>query len=292
MYKKNLILLLLFITVYQVQSQKINKFRFVFMTDIHVEYGNNASKGFSKAIKEAEKLKPDFIITGGDLIMDALQQRYTLVDSLYNLYNTLIKTTKIPFYNCMGNHEIWAWGLKTDTLLSDYGKKFYEKRISPSYYSKNIKGWHFIFLSSIQRDYNGIYYGGIDIEQVEWLKKDLLSIDKKMPVAIITHIPFITLLSQYYNGSTSANGKGDVITNSKEVLALFKSYNLKLILQGHLHYYEKLEIEGLTLFTGGAVCGSWWKGPYSKTEEGFVVVDVNGDNFKANYFDFKWDVKK
>ncbi|MFZ4398411.1 MAG: metallophosphoesterase family protein [Bacteroidales bacterium] len=294
--KKNttLLLVILFtITIFNVKAQDNKKFRFVFMTDIHLNYKDQAVEGFQKAIDAAEGLKPDFIITGGDLIMDALNQQYSRADSLYNLYLNVTKRFKHPLYNCMGNHEIWAWdkNTKVDTTLNEYGKGMYSKRISPPYYSVDLKGWHFVFLSSIQRDYNGLYFGAIDDKQLEWIQNDLKKVDPKTPIAIITHIPFLTLQAQFFYGSLASNGKGDVVTNSKDVLKLFKKHNLKLVLQGHLHYYEKLEISGITFITGGSVCGSWWRGPYSGTEEGFVVIDVNNKKIKANYFDYGWEAK-
>jgi len=118
---------------------------------------------------------------------------------------------------------------------------------------------------------------------------DISKTEKKTPTVIITHIPLLTLQSQYFYGSLAPNSQGDVIVNSKEVLNLFKDSNLKLVLQGHLHYYEKLEIIDKTFITGGAVCASWWEGPYNGTQEGFVVLDIDGDKFNAVYHDYDWN---
>ncbi|MCX6232056.1 MAG: metallophosphoesterase [Bacteroidetes bacterium] len=276
------------------QAQKENSFRFVFMTDIHMTYDHNAAAGLKQAIKTAESYKPDFIVTGGDLIMDALDQTYSRADSLYRLYEKLTKKTKLPVYNCMGNHEIWGWArsASVDTTNEEYGKGMFVKRLAPAYYSVDLHGWHFIFLSSIQRDYKGVYFGGIDEKQMEWLRNDLIKTDVKTPVVIVTHIPLMTLQAQYFYGSMASNGPGDVITNAKDVLKLFNKHNLKLVLQGHLHYYEKMEVNNISFITGGAVSASWWSGPYHGTEEGFVVLDIKGNKIKANYHDFGWKAVK
>jgi 3',5'-cyclic AMP phosphodiesterase CpdA len=285
------ILVLLVLISINAQSQSKEKFRFIFMTDIHITDQPNAIEGFNKAIDECNSLNPDFVITGGDLVMDVLNVGYNRADSLYKLYLNMTKRFKKPLYNCMGNHEIWAWAIKPtmDTTHNEYGKGMYEKRIKPSYYSFDVNGWHFIILSSIQRDYNSVYKGGIDEKQLDWLKMDISKTDKKTPTIIVTHIPLLTLQSQYFYGSLAVNSPGDVIVNSKEVLNLFKDYNLKLVLQGHLHYYEKLEINNITFITGGAVSASWWNGPYHNTEEGFVVVDIEGKKLKADYYDYGWN---
>ena len=51
----------------------------------------------------------------------------------------------------------------------------------------------------------------------------------------------MTIASQLRGGSLKENSRGSVIENSKEVLDLFKDYDLKLVLQGHLHFYEDIK---------------------------------------------------
>ena len=50
-------------------------FRFIFMTDIHVQPELSGDEGFKQAIQKVNKLKPDFVITGGDLVFDALGRK-------------------------------------------------------------------------------------------------------------------------------------------------------------------------------------------------------------------------
>jgi len=68
-----------------------DSFSIAFMTDIHIQPEENAVAGFTQALDSVNKLNPDFILTGGDLIMDALGQSYGRADSLYNLYMEVIK---------------------------------------------------------------------------------------------------------------------------------------------------------------------------------------------------------
>ena len=46
----------------------------VFLSDVHVKPTDTAQEGMRKAFRLANHLKPDFIINGGDSIMDAMQQ--------------------------------------------------------------------------------------------------------------------------------------------------------------------------------------------------------------------------
>ena len=83
------------------KKQSSDDFSFVFMTDIHLTTERNAVQGFNLAIQKVNELKPDFVITGGDLIMDALGARYGQADSLYNLYLETSAGFKMPVYNTM-----------------------------------------------------------------------------------------------------------------------------------------------------------------------------------------------
>ena len=276
------------------QAPAANSFTFTFLTDIHVQPEKNAMQGLQQAIDSVNKINSDFVITGGDLIMDALGQRYSRADSLYNIYTGMIKGFKMPVYNTMGNHEIWGWYKESgaDTTNPEFGKKMFEKRIGPLYQAFEHKDWKFFLLNSVQKNGTGGYMGTIDTLQRAWIREELSRTPADIPIVISTHIPFITTEAQIFGGSLKPNSAWETIANSKEVLALFKNHNLKLVLQGHLHFYEYMYVFGTTYITGGSVAASWWEGPYYGTEEGFLVVKVNGEKFSWEYKDYGWNVKK
>ncbi len=290
-------ILLLILTGCQAPKAKAPKteedgFSFAFLTDIHLQPEKNAVLGFRQAIDTLNKLDPDFIITGGDLVMDALDQTYGRVDSLYTLYKEVSGELNMPVYNAVGNHEVYGWHRDEEGIESNpqFGKKMYESEMGERFYSFDHKNWHFIILDAIYRSEEGHYIGKIDLEQVEWLKGDLEKTDKNTPIAITVHIPFITSRTQLSQGSLAANSEGGVITNSLEVLRLFSDYNLKLVLQGHLHYNEELFVGNKVHFiTGGAVSGRWWSNkPGEHPEEGFQMIHVKGDELQSEYIDFGW----
>ena len=275
-------------------KQPANEFSFVFMTDIHVQREKNAISGFRKAITEVNELNPDFVITGGDLIMDALGQSYGRADSLYHIYTTMQTEFKMPVYNTIGNHEHYGWYASSgaDTNNPEYGVKMFEKRIGPRYQRVDRKGWVFLILDSVVKNGKGGYEGGIDAEQIQWLKDQLADISPETPIVISLHIPLLTTEAQILRGATAANEPGEVVVNSKEVLDLFQNHNLKLVLQGHLHYYESLYVFGTNFITGGSVAAAWWEGPYLGTEEGFLLLKVVGDNVTWEYVDYGWEAEK
>lgn len=292
-----LLVILLFFQVQDVVCQEDgqeSKFSFVFMTDIHVQPERNADEGLLKAIAKINELNPDLVINGGDFIMDALGQTKERSDSLYQLYKKLQKEFAMPVFNTIGNHEHYAFYNKEEVSRDDpdYGDKMFRRYIGLPYYSFNHKGWHFIILNSVMETDDRGYRGGISEDQLEWLKDDLASVDSNTPIAVSVHIPFITAMNQILSGSLSPNDTGDVINNSKEVLSLFDDKNLKLVLQGHLHYLEDLYIGGKTHFiTGGAVSASWWRGPRYGMEEGFLLIHVDGEEIGWEYVDFGWEAE-
>ncbi|HQE55025.1 metallophosphoesterase [Bacteroidales bacterium] len=271
-----------------------DSFSIAFMTDIHLQPEDNAVEGFTKALDTVNKLNPDFIITGGDLIMDALGQSYNRADSLYNLYQQVIKKSSKPVYNTMGNHEIYGIYKKSnaDPANPEYGEMMFEKRLGKSYYAFEHKGWKFMVMNSIEDTKRGKYIGQIDSTQIAWIKNELKTTNLKTPIVIITHIPFITAYTQKYGGSTLPNDSTLVVYNAKEVIDIFNGYNLKLVLQGHLHIVEDIYIDGIHFITGGAVSGGWWEGPYKGVEEGFLHITFGENDFRWSYVDYGWQVQK
>jgi 3',5'-cyclic AMP phosphodiesterase CpdA len=282
----------LIVTFSGCRTMREETFSMVFLTDIHLQPELNAVKGFKQALDSVNNLKPDFILTGGDMIMDALGTSYERADSLYNLYNEVIKSSDSEVHHTMGNHEIYGIYSRSgaDHESQEFGEKMFEKRIGKSYYSFEHKGWKFIVLNSIEDGKNDRYTGLIDSVQIGWLKKELSQTSAEIPIVLSTHIPLITAYSQKYEGSTIANSPSLVVYNSKDVLDLFKGYNLKLVLQGHLHTVEDIYIDGIHFITGGSICGSWWRGPNKNFEEGFMDITFYPDNFRWRYVDYGWDV--
>ncbi len=278
----------------QIVAESSGDFTFVFMTDIHLQPESNATIGFNQAIDSINRLNPDFVITGGDLIMDALGQNYERADQLYNLYSKFLEKFNMPVYNTMGNHEIFGIYKESgvDKDHPEYGERMFEKRIGKRYYSFDYKGWHFMILDAIEDTGESSYIGKIDSLQMEWMKSDLKNVRNETPIVVSVHIPFITSYTQILNGSLEPNDKSLVITNSKEVLDLFNGHLLKLVLQGHLHFVEDIFVQGTHFITGGAVSSKWWQGKEHGMEEGFLVVKMKGNDFSWENFDYGWEVEE
>ena len=73
-------------------------------------------------------------------------------------------------------------------------------------------------------------------------------------------------------------------------MEIIDDYNLKLVLQGHLHWIEDINVMGKTRYiTGGAVAGRpSWKGK-RHGEEGFLKITISGDDISWDFIDYGWD---
>jgi len=136
----------------QKNASQEDTFTFAFLTDIHVEYGKNADKGFQQAIDHVNSRAPEFVITGGDLVSDVLAESEEGAKALFDLYIEKEKGFEMPVYNTMGNHEEFGIyeksGVSRDHEL--YGDKMFEARLGKRFYSFDHKGWRFYILDSVE----------------------------------------------------------------------------------------------------------------------------------------------
>ena len=163
----------------------------------------------------------------------------------------------------------------------------FEKYFGPSRTSFNHKGIHFVSLNSVNPDKEGNF--SVGAEEMDWLKRDLDAIGKEMPVIVAMHVPMLSLYYPVVEGNFL--GK-DMITDTKPLFELLKGYNVQLVLQGHQHIHEELLERNRWFVTGGAICASWWNGPLTDTEEGYILVHVDSDNrLSWEYIDYQWEAR-
>jgi Icc protein len=274
-------------------------FSFVFMTDIHLQPEHGAQEAFQNVIDKVNKLNVDFVITGGDLVYDVLRGNFNRSDSLFRTYSNTIKKFNVPVYNTIGNHELFGIYEESDIQADhpDYKYGMYERYLGKRYYSFNHKGWHFISLCSID-ERNQKYIGVIDDQQLEWLKKDIARLDANTPIVLSTHIPFISTYTQRYPKNKIREVPNELwIFNRNEILQLFNNLDLRLVLQGHMHWIEDINVQNRTRFiTGGSVAGrpSWRRrgdrgDGIHYDEEGFALIQVKNDSISWKYVDIDWE---
>ncbi|MEW5978444.1 MAG: metallophosphoesterase [Acidobacteriota bacterium] len=265
---------------------------FVHFTDVHVQPELRAAEGYRQAVQAINRLKPTFAIAGGDLIFDGFEVGFERADMLYNLYSQITSQLDMPVHSVIGNHDLF--GVRSQPSVPadhpEFGKKMFSKRIGGgrTYRSFDFQDWHFVLLDSIHVTSESDYEGRIDTEQFEWLANDLRSVGRTRPVVLATHIPFFSILGTLDRGPTQPVPPGHVIVNTKEVLDLCADYNVRLMLQGHLHIVENHEYKQTRYVTSGAVCGNWWKGYRRGHPEGFALYRIEGETIHFSYHSYGW----
>lgn len=265
-----------------------SRFRFVHFTDTHIQKELKADEGVAKCFAQIAKSKPDFCLSGGDLVFDALETGKPRAKQLFDMYTEAVKRLEFPIHTCPGNHDCFGVFVKSGVAPTDpeYGKKMFEDRIGARYKSFDHKGWHFITLDTVFID-DRQYKGFLSEDQMNWLKADLERNGTSKPVIIMCHIPLVTAVLQIVPEWRSL-GSAIVVQNSAEVVGILEKYPVKLVLQGHTHINERVNWKGIDFITTGAVCGDWWKGPRLGFPEGYAVVDVNGDQVSWRFESYGW----
>src|SRR5687768_15637322 len=101
--------------------------RVAHLSDIHVKPGIIPESGMAKALHHVQQLrdKIDFIINGGDAIMDALAVSRENTQVQFDLFKSILqKDNSLPVYHTIGNHDVWGWFIKENRPENDplYGK--------------------------------------------------------------------------------------------------------------------------------------------------------------------------
>lgn len=114
------------VDTYQVCSEKIvdGERTFVFLTDLH---SNCFGKGQKELLDAIEKIKPDGILIGGDMMVTYADRESVETEVALYLVECLAK--RYPVYYGMGNHESRMWW-KKDRLGNAYEE-----------YCQKLEGW-------------------------------------------------------------------------------------------------------------------------------------------------------
>ena len=263
--------------------KKKKYFTIVFISDIHVKISEIAEAGMKRALQNISQLKqqPDFIINGGDSIMDALAADKEKTKSQWDVFNKIMKAeNKLLIKHCLGNHDIWGWQLKEDVKTDPlYGKAWWLQQTGydKTYYSYTHNNWCFIFLDSVQEN-NGGYIALLDAEQFTWLENELAG-NKEKFVCIVSHIPIISFCSAMFAKDMLPNGdwklsRALLHTDAKKIKDLFKSYpNIKACLSGHIHLQDEVNYLGIKYYCNGAISGNWWNGAFQDFAPAYALFN-------------------
>lgn len=205
----------------------------------------------------------------GDLVWDHFE--------LYADYKQAIGITGIPFFNCIGNHD-----MDLDARTDDYSSNTFKQQFGPTYYSFNRGQVHYVVLDDVF--FIGTakkYIGYVTEAQLHWLEQDLALVKPGSTVVVNLHIPTNT-------GAAARNQKeaelGGVVSNRKQLYKLLEPFKVH-IMSGHTHVSEKWQDANIIEHVHGTVCGAWWTGPICSdgTPCGYGVYEVDGSEIKWFY---------
>ncbi|HEY9340381.1 MAG TPA: metallophosphoesterase family protein, partial [Hanamia sp.] len=101
---------------------KKDSLQVAFLSDIHVKATPASEAGMRKAFQHVNSLKqkPDFIINGGDAIMDAMAAGKAKTQEQWDVWNRVLNAeNRLPVYHVIGNHDAWGWQVKDASIKTD-----------------------------------------------------------------------------------------------------------------------------------------------------------------------------
>ena len=202
----------------------------------------------------------------GDIVGDDLD--------LYDQTRELTSLLNGPARFLPGNHDL--------DLDADYDHRFdtYRSQFGPDYYSYDAGDVHVVSLNTVQHSqgapYNGTYNGGIDDEQLAWLRQDIANTPEDKLIVLATHIP---LLNWHDQGSDrhqvdQVQAIHDIIGDRPAVAFGGHSHTLEVMREGDsmegwksLYGVDELPFDHIT---AGAISGDWYTGRV--TEDGYPTA--------------------
>jgi 3',5'-cyclic-AMP phosphodiesterase len=277
--------------------------RIAHITDMHLEPDTVAIRGANNLLQAIDQLddQPDFILNTGDNIMDALKRSKSNVAKQWDTWRDHFRANvKLPLYNCIGNHDVWGWGLPDKLVEADplYGKEWALKMLElrSRYYSVDLNGWKMICLDSpFQDEKRKGYTARLDDVQFDWLKETLASTPLETPIILASHIPILSP-SVFFDGENESKGDWNIPgawmhMDARRIKDLLIQYpNVKLAVSGHVHLVDQVKYLNVNYVCNGAASGGWWKGNYQEFPPAFALIDLYDDgSFDNKLIHYNWN---
>lgn len=260
-----------------------NAFSFVHLTDMHVTARRQGDKGYLACIEHVKSMRPkvSFAMMGGDLAFDGLYTEKDKFAEQIRLYREISDELGVPYYNCMGNHDVLGLNHRRKVSVDDpdFGKKMildaleWEKPYYSFDYGPQGNRWHFAVVDSIfeiDKDTGPDYMPKLGEEQLEWLAYDLGSAGDRPKVVMTHHAAFCNIGQQQGNHNIKAMLPHMVLHDTRAFRDICKRHGVKLVLQGHSHALEQYYWEGIWYVVSPAVSAAWWAGEWSGNAPGYT----------------------
>lgn len=251
--------------------------KFIYFTDIHLDTGIDARRGFELCVESMLAHQPEALINGGDLgvTSEALAQ-----------YAQIMEGVEVPVLLSHGNHE----------MCSGYRPR---DQGGTMHASVDMGGVHFVLLDVVRyfeptEDHPANWHVLADEALLEWLAADLSGLDPGTPLVVASHVPFSTTFPQRAGQTPGMAFPTNEMVGARRVLTLLQPFERVISLHGHEHENGRHFVGSLEVMTTAAVAGNWWKtglesrGPQGREPQGYRVVEVDGEGgFKSQYHAFQ-----
>lgn len=267
-----------------------------FLTDVHIKPDETAITGMRKAFRHVNALdrKPDFLINGGDAIMDALAADKEKTAAQWELWSRILtEENKLPIYHVIGNHDVWGWQVADEKIKADplYDKAWavQQHALPNRFYAFTKHNWKFIVLDSTQQNGGG-YIARLDDAQMSWLEAELKNTSSDQHICIASHIPIVSYCAALFFDDHLPNGdwklsRALLHVDARKITQLFSGYNnIRCCLSGHIHLQDKVEYRGISYYCNGAVSGNWWKGAFKSFDPAYAVFNFGKDGIVSRSF--------
>lgn len=264
------------------------------------DYGSNDSNQL-KVSKLVNSANPEFVITAGDNFHKSLMPLDSMIGKYYRRY--------FPnFFPVAGNHDITDpvnYYVIDANYLTNYRDYFSWLPGNRRYYTFTKGAIQFFMYNS---DFGGIASycpnqrkifepHGIDSNSIQgqWLKSELARSQAKFKI-VVTHYPPYFSFPYDYDTTTVINCNGVPYKLNMKVDTLFKSLRLPfkewgadMVISGHTHCGELLEVDSLPYYlqlSGGAALGSDFSNRnrhskfFYKRDYGFTLAKLTSDSLQ------------
>lgn len=265
--------------------------RLAFFSDVHARPEPFMEKALAQAASAINQLEPDLIIGGGDGIHGGFRMAAGAAGEHWDLYRSFLSQLKAPTCVAVGNHDlVGAEPEDGSAPAADARAEILELLgRQRSYFRLDHGGWTILVLDSVEILPEGGYRGWVDAAQLQWIEASLATLPADAPILLVTHVPLRTTFAQHLGKTTDALEANHVVGNADAVLKCFTGRNLPLVLQGHLHVDECIQWNQTTYLMGGAVSGSWWRGPNLGTPYGFQSLSAEPAGIgERSYKPYTW----
>ena len=219
---------------------------------------------FEKAVSYINRLRPAFVLNTGDLVNEPCDEKQ-LAEAMRVIQNL---DKDIAIYSVPGNHDV-ADAPTKETL------GWYRKQLGRDWYSFDYCRWHFIGLNSCI--VANAEYAQQDVEkQWNWLNNDLeqTASTNNSHIIIFMHHPL------FLKDPDEANDYFNIPLKTRQAyLDLFRKYDIKAVLAGHLHQNNLTTNSRFEVVTTGPV-GM----PLGEDPSGFRIVKVYADHVEHRYY--------